>query len=110
MSRLVRAVCPGNVSGETILVAGGVHGAVVLHVVFRVPIVVVLHSPQEVPGWDGPNRCTRLEGLCWALSSVAGTRLAESLSLQGATGEEDDELTWELMGDAYELYLERGRR
>jgi hypothetical protein len=110
VSRLVRAVRLSDVPGETVLVLGGRHGAVALHVMRQVPCVMVLHSPEEAPDWTGPERCRYLEGPCWWLGSVTGTQLAESLSLQGATGEECDELTWKLMGDTYLLYLERGRR
>lgn len=109
MSRLVRAACPGDIPGETVLVLGGRHGAVALHVFNQVPCVMALHSPEEVHGWTGQERCRYLEGPCWWLGSVTGTNLAVSLSIQGATGEEGDELTWSLMGDTYKLYLERGR-
>lgn len=110
MSRLVRDVRAGDVPGETVLVLGGAHGAVALHVFRETPVVMVLHSPEEIPEWNGPGPCSYLEGACWALDSVTGTNLAVSLSIQGATGEEDDELTWKLMDNTYLLYLERGRR
>jgi hypothetical protein len=111
VSRLARAVSKGDVPGETVLVLGGKHGAVALHVFREVPSVMVLHSPEETrEPWTGPCPCRYLEGACWQLGGDVGASLAESLSLLGAMGREDDERTWKLMGDAYRYYLERGRR
>lgn len=109
VSRLVRDIRPYEGMDETLLVLGGMHGAVVLHLdAGGVPTRMILHSPQEMPAWSGPVKCMVMEVPCWCLGSVTGDELALGMAAQDATG--NDEPTWALMEEMYRLYLERGRR
>lgn len=106
MSRLVRLIDESEPS-EDVMVLGGEHGVVTLYLPGGCPNAMVLHSPVEVPGWDGPHECERMEVPCWCLSSVTGTELrAILLRLRAA----DEGGLWIAMEDSYRLYLQRGRR
>lgn len=107
MGRLVRFVEPEE-CGETVMVLGGEHGLVTLHLPGGIPDCMVLHSPAEIPGWSGPNRCLQMECPCWCLSSITGPELRDAMP-DGwqALGEKG---LWELMEDSYRLYLEGRRR
>lgn len=108
MTRLVRAVDPEE-CGETVMVLGGEHGLVALHMPGGIPDCMVLHAPFEVFGWVGPCTCRRLEGYCWSLSSITGPELLSTFP-EGweQLGEEH---LWRLMEHSYGLYLESlGRR
>lgn len=90
------------------MVLGGERGLVTLHLPGGLPDCMVLHSPEEAFGWDGPNECARLEGWCWCLSSITGAMLRDSMP--EGWRERGEEGLWALMEEGYELYLARGRR
>lgn len=107
MSALVRHV--QDDPEETVLVLGGEHGVVTLHVsLCGVPECMVLHSPCPFPAADGPNaRCRWMEMPCWYASSARGTELrGVMLAEDGSPCVMTD---WELMASVYALYLERRR-
>jgi len=107
MSRLVRAVDDSDPS-ETVMVLGGEHGMVTLHVsLCGIPQAMVLHSPREFPGWTRAPRCERMEVQCWCLSSVTCEEMMELLVRYSIEGEE---ALWLLMENDYRLYLQGGRR
>lgn len=105
MTRLARLVDDSD-PAETVLVLGGEHGVVTLHVsLCGVPQAMVLHSPREVPGWVQTVRCCRMEMQCWCLTSVTEDELAGNLG--GALLPVDEPYLWGQMEDCYRLYLER---
>ena len=107
MTRLVRAVDDSD-EHETVMVLGGEHGVVTLHVsLCGIPQEEVLHSPREFRGWTGPLPCTRMEMPCWSLSSITGEEMVELLARYSVEGEEG---LWLMMENAYNLYLRGGQR
>lgn len=107
MTRLVRAVDDSDES-ETVMVLGGEHGVVTLHVsLCGIPQAMVLHSPREFRGWTKAVRCLRMEVPCWSLSSVTGGEMTELLAQYSISGEE---ALWRLMENDYSLYLRGGQR
>jgi hypothetical protein len=106
VTRLVRAVDDSD-EHETVMVLGGEHGVVTLHVsLCGIPQAEVLHSPREFRGWEGPGPCRRMEVPCWSLSSVTYGEMADLLAQYSVGGEE---ALWRLMEDGYRLYLKGGR-
>jgi len=102
VTRLVRAVDDSEES-ETVMVLGGEHGVVTLHVsLCGIPQAEVLHSPREFRGWEGPHPCQRMEVPCWSLSSITGEEMTELLARYSIGGEES---LWLMMENAYRLYL-----
>jgi hypothetical protein len=102
VSRLAQAVREDD--GETVMILGGEHGAVTLHVsLCGVPQQEILHSPREFPGWAGPLPCRYMEMQCWWLCSV--------LLVQHALGRGTaEEMLWQMMEHSYRLYLAGERR
>lgn len=107
MSRLVRAVDDSD-EREEVMILGGEHGVVTLHLPGGHPDAMVLHSPVEHYGWAGPNQCERMELPCWCLSSIRGAELRAKMP-EGwdQLGEEG---LWAVMEHSYRLYLEGTRR
>lgn len=107
MSWLARLVDDSD-PGETVMVLGGEHGVVTLHLsLCGVPQSMVLHSPAAFRGWDGPMRCSRMEMSCWCLSSITDEEMAGLLAEYSIGGED---ALWALMENDYRLYLKGGRR
>jgi hypothetical protein len=105
VSRLVFE--PRQDGDESVLVLGGEDGLVSLHFAWGLPQFMVMHSPREIPGWDGPMPCSQMELPCWRLDSIAGDELRASLSAQEAAG--DESALRSVMELCYRLYLERAR-
>jgi hypothetical protein len=94
--------------GETVMVLGGEHGVVALHVsLCGVPQAMVLHSPREFRGWEQSFRCERMEVPCWSLSVRTAERM---VSLLARYSVEWEEALWQVMEDNYRLCLAGGRR
>lgn len=107
MSRLIRLVDESDPS-EDVMVLGGAHGVVTMHLPGGHPDVMVLHSPVEVYGWTGPRPCQWMETACWCLSSVRGSRLRAVMPPGWEElGEKD---LWAVMEHSYRLCLERRAR
>lgn len=107
MTRLARLV-DENDESEDVMVLGGEHGVVTLHMPGGHPECMVLHSPAALPGFDGPHPCDRMEVPCWCMSSISGEELRAVL--REVQGRADDRTLWTVMETCYRLYLEGRQR